>query len=98
MIKRKILYKDQKIRFIILPDNGVLLNTSDICKVIGVEKQERYGELTEPEIDKASAVIATLAVGNDEALDFVDWLVETFINFNDGTLVRPSGNDLWNFE
>jgi hypothetical protein len=97
MIKTKNFYKGYKIRFVILPDNGLLFNTSDICRIVDISSDNRWDELTEPSIDKASAIFAAMWVGNEEALDFIDWLNETFIEFSNETPVSSVKIDIWNF-
>jgi hypothetical protein len=90
-------YNGNRIRFLALPDNGLLLNTKDVCEALGITSRPAGTELGEPCLDLAGAIGAALSddVGD---VDFVEWLQETFANYRDVTLVRPRCNDEWNFE
>ncbi len=85
-------YKGNKIRFIKLPGNELLLNTKDICSVLRISNRPVGTALSQPCMDLASAINAA---GSNT--DFVMWLNETFTNCNLATLVHPQCDDDWNF-
>jgi hypothetical protein len=87
-------YKGNPITFVKLPGNGLLLKTKDVCKVLGITDRPAGNELSQPELDLASAV--NLAMSDDP--DFAMWLNETFAGYNLETLVRSKWDDDWKSE
>lgn len=90
MVVHTSVYKGVKVRFINLPDNGLLLNTKDICSVLKVTNRPVGTVLSGPCIDLASAI--NVAASNT---DFVMWLNGTFANYDLQTLVHPQCDDDW---
>jgi hypothetical protein len=83
----------RQIRFLELPPNGLLLNTKDVCRVLGITERPDGTELSQPSLDLASAI--GIAAGRDE--DFALWLNERFVQYNPQSLVRPNLDDDWTF-
>jgi prophage antirepressor-like protein len=91
MTFQAIDYKTSKIRFITLPDNGLLLNTRDICSALGITDRPAGSDLSQPSLDLASAVIVAASLDSDFAM----WLNESFTNYNSQQLVHPHCDELW---
>src|SRR5437764_3591468 len=89
-------YEGHQIRFLALPDGGLLLNTKDVCGVLGITDRPAGTELGEPCLDLVGAIRTALSedVGD---VDFVEWLQDTFMQYRDETLLRPRCDDEWNF-
>lgn len=83
-------YKGIKIRFVSLPNNGLLLNTKDVCSVLKINNRPAGSVLSGPCIDLAGAI--NVAASDT---DFGMWLNETFANYNPQTLVHPQCDDDW---
>lgn len=86
-------YHDSRIRFITLPDNGLLLNTIDVCSILGITDRPAGSVLSLPCLDLASAVIEAGA----QNIDFAMWLNETFASYNSQQLLYPQCDDNWKF-
>ena len=84
-------YNEQQIRFLELPPSGLLLNTKDVCMVLGIIERPEGDELADPSLDLTSAVL--IAAGYDDA--FAMWLHETFAGYDIETLVGPPLDDDW---
>lgn len=84
-------YKTSKIRFITLPDNGLLLNTRDICSALGITDRPAGTDLSQPSLDLVSAVIIAASLNSDYAM----WLNESFINYKSQQFVHPHCDELW---
>lgn len=93
MTVQTVNYKTSKIRFLTLPDNGLLLNTRDICSALGITDRPAGTDLSQPCLDLASAV--NIAAAYDP--DFAMWLNKTFASYNLQQVVRPLCNDDWKF-
>jgi hypothetical protein len=87
-------YNGQQMRFLEVPSNGLLLNTKDVCRVLGITERPDGTELNRPSLDLASAV--GVAAARDE--DFALWLNERFGQYNPQALDRPNVDDDWNFK
>jgi len=86
-------YKGKTIRYLVLPDNGLLLNTTDVLGIMGIGVRPQGSDLAQPCLDLASAI--TVAGSNN---DFATWLIETFENYSSETPVIPRCDDDWNFD
>ena len=86
-------YNGQQIRFLEGPDNGLLLNTKDVCGVLGITERPDGTELSQPSLGLASAI--GVAVARDE--DFALWLDERFARYNPQALDHPNLDDDWTF-
>jgi len=74
-------YKGKIVRFLETPENGLLIQTKDICAVV---------ELKEcPTHEWLDLVEAISIAGKNDATDFAMWLNETFAGYELETLVRP---------
>lgn len=93
MIIRFSEYHDSRIRFITLSDNGLLLNTIDVCSVLGITDRPADSVLSLPCLDLASAVI----VASAQDIDFAMWLNENFASYNSQQLLHPQCDDNWEF-
>lgn len=89
-------YEGNRIRFLALPDGGLLLNTKDVCAVLGISDRQAGTELGEPCLDLVSAIRAALSEDVSD-VDFVEWLQDTFMQYRDETLLHPRVDDEWNF-
>lgn len=100
MKKDKEFYKKNRIRFMVFPNKELLLNKSDVCKVLGINTDaERESELSEPSIDKSRAILTAISLGETNDVEFVEWLQETFVDFNNVyTGVNPLTDNLWDYE
>ena len=86
-------YNTCRIRFRTLPENGLLLYTSDICSVLEITDRPAGSVLSTPYMDLASAVI----VAGEKDIDFAMWLNETFASYNLEQQVHPQCDDDWKF-
>ena len=86
-------YNGQRIRFLEVPPNGLLLNTKDVCMVLRITERPDGTELSQPSLDLASAI--GVAAGRDE--DVALWLNERFARYNPQTSARPTLDDDWIF-
>ena len=82
-------YRQYALRYLELPDNGLLLNTKDVLDILGIDECPKGGELSQPCLDLASAVM--LASSSD--VNFAMWLNEAFFVYNPETLVRSICDD-----
>ena len=88
-------YKQNTIRYTIVSDNGILLNTKDVCHVLDISERRASGDIfCEPCMDIASVIKAALTCGKDD-MEFVDWLEEKFIGYEVRTPIRPNCDDDW---
>lgn len=92
-IKEKT-YKDTKLRFIEILENGLLLNTKDFCKILKISERELNSELSSPSLDLVSAINITLS---EQDKEFSEWLIMSFDGYDRETLIRPNSDDDWNF-
>jgi hypothetical protein len=84
-------FNNNPIRYIKLPDNGLLINTKDYCLIAGITERPSGHVLAQPCLDIVSAI------NFSGSADFAIWLNETFVGYNIETLVHPTCNDEWNF-
>jgi hypothetical protein len=87
-------YNGQQIRFLAGPDNALLLNTKDVCGVLGITERPDGTELSQPSLDLASAI--GVAAARDE--DFALCLHERFARYNPQALDHPNLDDDWTFK
>lgn len=78
-------YEGQRIRFLEIPPDGLLLNTEDVLAIVGEEGEEGT-DLGQPSLDLASAT--RLAFAYDEK--FGEWLIDTFGGYSSETSVSAS--------
>lgn len=92
----KANYKGNLIRYMIVSDNGILLNTKDVCAVLCASGTcgETFKDAC---MDIASVIKAAFTEGRDEA-EFVDWLEETFVGYELRTPIRPNCDDDWDLK
>jgi hypothetical protein len=79
-------YAGHRIRFIEGPETQLLLNTEDVCGVLGRVERPEGSDLAESGLDLTSAVTVALQYGDEE---FAMWLNERFGRYDLETLVRP---------
>lgn len=91
MTVQTVDYKTSKIRFLTLPDNGLLLNTRDICSALEITDRPAGTDLSQPCLDLASAVNVAASLDSYFAM----WLNESFINYNSQQFVHPHCDELW---
>lgn len=94
---QKADYKEIIIRYTVVSDNGILLNTADVCAVLGVTTrggEAAGGIFSEPCMDVAGVIQASFTEGKDDA-EFVDWLEETFVGYELRTPICPNCDDDW---
>jgi hypothetical protein len=90
-------YKGNIIRYTVVSDNGILLNTKDVCAVLGISERNPNDIYCEPCMDVAGVIEASFTEGrNDE--EFIDWLQETFIGYELRTPIRPNCDDDWDLK
>jgi hypothetical protein len=87
-------YKQDTIRYTIVSDNGILLNTKDVCRVLGIDERASGGVFCEPCMDIAGVIKAALTEGKDD-VEFVDWLEANFVGYEMRTPIRPNCDDDW---
>ena len=68
-------------------NRDLLLNTADICKILGITERPEESDLAEQDIDLASAGVYAM---NNENVKFFEWLQEEFAGYSLEVLVRPS--------
>ncbi len=90
-------YKQDTIRYTIVADNGILLNTGDVRRVLGINGRPADGKFCEPCIDIAGVIEAALSNGKDD-IEFVDWLEANFVGYEIRTPIRPNCDDDWKVE
>lgn len=92
-------YNGKTIKYIAFPDKEVLLNTQDVCKVLGIKERPGGTILGETSIDIGEATINALSKDINN-IDFAEWLQETFIGYKmagmQSTLVKSYDKE-WNF-
>ncbi|MEW6126707.1 MAG: hypothetical protein AB1757_06690 [Acidobacteriota bacterium] len=72
-------FNGERLRYVTLPDGGILFNTKDVNQILG-----RVGDPNEqPELDKAGAILLT------SGTEFSEFLMREFSGYDDETLVRP---------
>jgi hypothetical protein len=86
-------YRNNTIRYLELPENGLLLNTRDVLVILGVADRPQGTALAEPCLDLTSAEMVAL----ESDLDFAEWLMREFGGYNRETGVLPNCTDDWNF-
>lgn len=87
-------YDGNEIRFLRLPENGLLLNTKDVCGLLGVKVRPPGTALSQPCLDLASAI----GIAGQNNADFAMWLNEAFAGYDLETLIHPRCNDEWSFD
>ncbi len=90
-------YKEQSIRFTIVSDNGILLNTTDICRCLCISERLPDGIFSESCMDIVGVIEACLSNGKNE-VEFVDWLEKQFVGYEMRTPIRPNCDDDWNLK
>lgn len=88
------VYKGNPIRFTVVSDNGILLNTKDICAVLCTDSPCSTA-FSESCMDIASIIEAAFTDGRDDE-EFIDWLGQTFRGYELRTPIRPNCDDDWN--
>ena len=66
--------------------NDLLLNTEDICRVLGITDRPEGTDLALKDMDLQSAGVYALRYDNDE---FFEWLQEEFAGYSLEVLLRP---------
>lgn len=94
---QKINYEKNTIRYQVVSDNGILLNTKDVCSVLNITMRTAGGIFCEPCMDVAEVIEAALTDGHDD-VEFLDWLEVTFIGYELRTPIRPNCDDDWNLK
>jgi hypothetical protein len=87
-------YKGTQISFLQLPDNGLLLKTKDILKVLGIPERSVGIALRKPCLNLYDAF--SLARSHDP--EFASWLDQTFAKYELTTLVVPECGEEWHFK
>ena len=82
-------YKGTPILFVPVETNGLLLKTTDICNVLGINERPVDSALSKPSMNLTTAV--TLAKRIDA--DFAMWLNETFAGYDLETHDEPFKSD-----
>lgn len=90
----KANYKGNIIRYHVVSDNGILLNTKDVCAVLGIAAPVSGSIFCEPCMDVAGVIEAALTNGHDDT-EFLDWLEKTFIGYEMRTPIRPNCDGDW---
>jgi len=85
-------FEGQRLRYLKLPQNGLLFNTKDFCSILNIEEREPHTEFASPCIDFARAVLGS--AGNES---FLDWLLQQFSGYEAETSLHPNCNDDWEF-
>lgn len=84
-------FSGHEIRVLDLAPHGLLLNTVDVCSILGIPDRQPGTDLGQPCLDLVTAT--NLAIGRNQ--DFVEWLIETFDGHPVETMVRPICDDDW---
>jgi hypothetical protein len=87
-------YKGNIIRFHVVSDNGILLNTKDVCAALDIEMNCEGSLFCEPCMDMADVIEASFTEGRDD-VEFIDWLQKTFVGYELRTPIRPNCDDDW---
>ena len=83
-------YNGIPVRFLKLPDKGLLLNTADLCKILRITNRSTDEDLGLPWLDLVSAV----SIASTRSIDFSQWLNETF----GGYKMETSDRATWDHE
>lgn len=81
-------------RFLRLPDNGLLINTKDFCSILDIQNRPSGTDIGASSLDLASAI--RIGYGYDQ--DFGEWLRQNFDGCNPQTLVQAGLDDEWAIE
>lgn len=85
-------YAGQRLRFLEFPGGGLLLNTKDVCAIVGIRQRKAGSILAQSCLSLDDALLATTR----HNIDFVQWLLVKFADYEVGTEVRPHCDDDWN--
>lgn len=66
--------------------NDLLLNTEDVCGVLGITERPEGTDLALKDMDLASAGVYAVSYDNS---NFFEWLQEEFTGYNLEVLLRP---------
>jgi len=88
---RSTTYAGYRLRFLGVPGSGVLLNTKDVCAIAGIRKRTAGSTLAQPCLDLDDVMLIISSVN----IDFVQWLLVKFADYNVSTEVRPEWDDDW---
>ena len=88
---RSTTYAGYRLRFLGLPGSGVLLNTKDVCAIAGIRKRTAGSTLTQPCLDLDDVMLVISNVN----IDFVQWLLVKFAEYEVSTDTRPVCDDDW---
>jgi prophage antirepressor-like protein len=86
-----VSFSGHEIRVLDRTPHGLLLNTVDVCSILGITDRQSGTDLGQPCLDLVTAM--NLALGRNHA--FVEWLIETFNGHPVETLVRPTCDYDW---
>lgn len=67
-------------------DRDLLLDTADVCKILGISQRPEGSDLASKYIDLQSASVYAMQGGN---IEFYEWLGESFAGYSLEVLVRP---------
>jgi prophage antirepressor-like protein len=79
------------IRFFKLPDNNILLNTNDVCQVLGITNRAYDEDLSISGLDLVSAV----SIASKYNINFTQWLNRTFSTYKQENTLRAEYEDRW---
>jgi hypothetical protein len=88
---KRTSYAGQRLRFLELPGGGLLLNTSDVCAIAGITQRKAGSLLAQSCLSLDDVLLATTR----HHIDFVQWLLVKFADYEMGAERRPKCDDDW---
>ena len=85
-------YAGHRLRFLEFPGGGLLLNTKDVCAIAGIKQRKAGSILAQSCLSLDDVLLATTR----HNIDFVQWLLVKFADYEVGTERRPQCDDDWN--
>jgi hypothetical protein len=90
-------YRGRQIRYAMVAENGILFNTADVCRALGIESRPIGGIFNSSCINMGGAIQAAIAGGRQE-MEFVEWLEGNFVGYEIRTALSPDCDDDWNLK
>jgi len=80
------VFRREALRYALLPDNGILFNTSDSCRILRIKERSPGGILDKSCLNVAGVIEATHAMDRNYG-SFVEWIEAEFFGYDVLTLV-----------
>lgn len=87
-------FQGKIVRYSIISDNGILFNTTDVCRVLEIADHSGTSIFRNSSMNMAE-IIKTALIENRNKMEFVEWLEKNFVGYEFETPVDLTCDNDW---